>query len=45
MAHYEQMQNLLQLYQNLGEAEALDAAGQQGITHAEMMAQLKAKMA
>jgi len=27
------------------QAEALDAAGQQGITHAEMMAQLKAKMA
>jgi len=45
MAHYEQMQNLLQLYQNLGEAEALDAAGQQGITHAEMMAQLKVKVA
>lgn len=45
IAHYEQMQSLLQLYQKLGEAEALDAAGQPGITHAEMMAQLKAKVA
>ncbi|MEZ4725668.1 MAG: type II toxin-antitoxin system Phd/YefM family antitoxin [Caldilineaceae bacterium] len=45
LTHYEQMQNLLQLYQKLSEAEAQDAAGEQGITHAEMMAQLKAKLA
>lgn len=45
LAHYEQMKNLLQLYQKLSEAEALDAAGEQGITHVEMMAQLRAKLA
>jgi PHD/YefM family antitoxin component YafN of YafNO toxin-antitoxin module len=32
-AHYERLQSLLELYQKLGEAEALDAAGEKGITH------------
>ena len=32
-AHYERLHSLIELYQKLGEAEALDAAGEQGITH------------
>ncbi len=45
LAHYENLQRRLQLYQKLGEAEALDTAGEQGITHEEMMAQLREKVA
>lgn len=41
-AHYERMLSLLDLYQKLGDAEALDAAGEKGITHREMMRRLKA---
>jgi prevent-host-death family protein len=44
LAHYEQLLSQLQLYQKLHEAEALAAAGEQGISHAEMMAQLKARI-
>jgi prevent-host-death family protein len=40
-AHYERIHNLLELYQKLGEAEALDAAGEKGITHREMMTRIK----
>jgi prevent-host-death family protein len=40
-AHYERLHSLLELYQKLGEAEALDAAGEQGITHREMIRRLK----
>jgi prevent-host-death family protein len=40
-AHYERLHNLLELYQKLGEAEALDAAGDKGITHREMMKRIK----
>lgn len=40
-AHYERLHGLLELYQKLGEAEALDAAGEQGITHREMIGRLK----
>lgn len=44
-AHYERLQNLLELYRKLGEAESLDAAGEEeGITHAEMMKKLKARI-
>ncbi len=43
-AHYERLHTLLDLYQKLGEAEALDAAGEQGITHHEMIRRLKAKI-
>jgi prevent-host-death family protein len=43
-AHYERLRNLLKLYQDLGEAEALDAAGRQGITHAKLMAKLRQKI-
>ena len=40
-AHYERLQNRLELYQKLDEAEALDAAGEKGVSHSEMMATLK----
>jgi len=43
-AHYERLHNLLELYQKLGEAEALDAAGEKGTTHTEIMKKLKAKI-
>jgi prevent-host-death family protein len=43
-AHYERLHSLLELYQKLGEAEALDAAGEQGITHREMIGHLKANI-
>lgn len=39
--HYERLHSLLELYQKLGEAEALDAAGDQGITHSEIMRHLR----
>jgi prevent-host-death family protein len=42
-AHYERLLNLLELYQKLGEAEALDSSGERGITHREMMKRLRAK--
>ena len=41
-AHYERLHSLLEIYQKLGEAEALDAAGEQGVTHREMIDRLKA---
>ena len=40
-AHYERLHSLLEIYQKLGEAEALDAAGEKGITHREMIDHLK----
>lgn len=43
-AHYERMQNLIELYQKLGEAEALDAAGEEGVTHADLMKRVKAQL-
>jgi prevent-host-death family protein len=43
-AHYERLQNLIELYRKLGEAEFLDAAGEKGITHAQMMNKLKARL-
>ncbi|MCJ7776485.1 MAG: type II toxin-antitoxin system prevent-host-death family antitoxin [Desulfobulbaceae bacterium] len=43
-AHYERLHNLLELYQKLGEAEALNAAGQKGVTHREMMNRLRQKI-
>ena len=44
-AHYERLRSLLELYQKLGEAEALDAAAEQGITHPEMIRRLRASLA
>ena len=43
-AHYERLHDLLELYQKLGEAEALSTAGQKGITHREMMNRLRQKI-
>ena len=43
-AHYERLNSLLELYQKLGEAEALDAAGEKGITHHEMMQRIKQRI-
>ncbi len=43
-AHYERLHNLLELYRKLGEAESLDACGEQGITHSELMKKLKARI-
>ena len=33
LRHYEQLQSMMQLYQKLGEAELLDASGEEGISH------------
>ena len=41
-AHYESLQSLIELYQKLGEAEVLDAAGEKGISHTDLMNTLKA---
>ena len=43
-AHYERLHSLLELYQKLGEAEALDAVGEQGLTHGEVIQRLKANI-
>ena len=43
-AHYERLQNLIELYRKLGEAESQDASGENGITHAELMKKLKARI-
>ena len=44
-AHYERLHSLLELYQKLSEVEALDAAGEKGITHHELMKRLRATLA
>ncbi len=43
-AHYERLQGLIELYRKLGEAEILDAKGEQGISHTELMKKLKNKI-
>ena len=43
-AHYERLSSLLELYQKLGEAEALHATGEQGITHGKIMRRLRASI-
>ncbi|NIM11581.1 MAG: hypothetical protein GTO45_05760 [Candidatus Aminicenantes bacterium] len=43
-AHYEMLINLVDLYQKLNEAETLDASGEQGISHQEMMKRLKERI-
>ena len=40
-AHYERMNTLINLYQKLGEAELLDAAGEKGIPHGDLVNKLK----
>lgn len=42
-AHYERLNSLVELYDKLGEAEALDAMGERGISHSEMIRRLRAK--
>jgi len=42
--HYEMLTNLLELYQKLGEAEAQEASGDEGIPHHEMMKRLKERI-
>lgn len=41
-AHYERLQSLLELYSELGEAEALDASGEEGKTHNEIIKRFSA---
>ena len=41
--HYERLQSLLELYQKLGEAELLDAKGEQGVTHLEVISRIRDK--
>lgn len=43
-AHYEQMRSLIELYQKLGDAEILDAGGEKGITHADIIQKLRDKI-
>lgn len=43
-SHYEKIQNILDLYEKLGEAEELDASGDKGITHQDLIKKLKAKI-
>jgi len=44
LADYERIHSLLELYHKLGEAEMLDAAGEQGITHRELMERLRSRI-
>lgn len=44
IAHYERLNNMLELYQKLGEAESYDAAGVKGATHKEVMKKLRERM-
>jgi prevent-host-death family protein len=44
LALYEQQQALLELYQKLGEAEAQSLSGVEGISHQDLMKQLRAGM-
>jgi prevent-host-death family protein len=43
--YYERLDRLLALYQKLGESEALDGAGDAGISHRQMIKRLKAHIA
>jgi len=43
-AHYEGLRNLIELYRKLGDAEFLDAAGEKGITHVELMKKLRTRI-
>jgi prevent-host-death family protein len=44
LGRYDRLQNTLELYRKLGEAETLDAAGEKGITHKQFMRQLKSRI-
>ncbi len=43
-AHYERLQSLIELYRKLGEAEILDAGGEKGVSHTDIMKKLKNKI-
>jgi prevent-host-death family protein len=43
-AHYDRLQSLFELYQKLGEAEILDASGDLGVSHEEVMQKLRNKV-
>ena len=42
--HYERLQNTLELYQKLGEAEVLDVVGEKGITHKQLIKKIKSRI-
>ncbi len=44
LADYERIHGLLELYDKLGEAEMLDATGEQGISHHDLMARLRSRI-
>ncbi len=44
LTHYERLNDLLELYRKLGEAEFLDAAGEKGIAHEELVKKLREKI-
>lgn len=41
LTHYERLRSMLELYQQLGEAEDLDRQGGAGTTHQELMKRLR----
>ena len=43
-AHFDRLQSLFELYQKLGEAELLDATGEEGISHEKVMSKLRNKV-
>lgn len=43
-AHYDRIFSLLELYRDLGEAEALDSAGEKGKSHQNIMKNLRKKI-
>ena len=43
-AHFDRLQSLFELYQKLGEAELLDATGDEGISHENVMSKLRNKV-
>lgn len=43
-AFYDMLMKRFELYQKLGEAETLDARGDEGISHKEMMNRLKKRI-
>ena len=43
-AHFDRLQSLFELYQKLGEAELMDATGDEGISHENVMSKLRNKV-
>ena len=42
-SYFQMLQNTMELYKKLGEAEELERSGDKGITHKQMMDRLKEK--